>query len=60
MWLITPYSDTAVRNVNSTCSLNGYSISSNELAVRPSITLKSSIKITGGTGMENDPFEISE
>ena len=29
-------------------------------AVRPSITLKSGIKITGGTGMENSPLEISE
>ncbi len=35
-------------------AVNGYS------GVRPSITLKSTIKITNGTGMENDPFEISE
>ena len=58
MWLITPTSNT-VWYVNST-GLTLYSApTSYSYTVRPSITLNSSVKITGGTGTENDPYELS-
>ncbi len=51
IWLITPYSGSSVRYVNSFGNLNNYSPSSNAYGVRPSINLKSEIKITEGDGM---------
>jgi hypothetical protein len=64
MWLITPYSTSVMRLVDNHGFLNYYSPSSNAFGVRPSINLKSGIKITGGTGYVggdvNSPFEISE
>ncbi|MBR7042108.1 MAG: hypothetical protein IKI04_01260, partial [Bacilli bacterium] len=64
MWIITPYSTSNVRNVNYIGYLNYYSPSSDAYGVRPSVNLKSGIKITGGTGYVggdvNSPFEISE
>ena len=58
MWLITPYSSSLVWYVYS----NGYALSdppSDAFGARPSINLSSAVKITGGTGLKNDPFEIS-
>ena len=58
MWLITPYSSSRVWLVN----FNGYANVLNTvgaIGARPSINLSSAVKITGGTGLKNDPFEIS-
>ena len=64
IWTITPYSSSYVRLVNLYGNQNGHSPSSNANGVRPSIVIKSGIKITGGTGYfggdTNSPFEISE
>ena len=59
MWLITPFSSSIVWRVSN----NGYADSdfpsSSSNGARPSINLSSAVKITGGTGLKNDPFEIS-
>ena len=64
IWLITPYSASHVRFVDSGGNLGLNSPTSTTRGARPSITLKSGIKITGGTGYvggeTNSPFEISE
>ena len=57
-WLLNPYSSSRVWRVNS----NGNASSSNPssaFGARPSINLSSAVKITVGTGLKNDPFEIS-
>ena len=59
MWLITPYSSSYVWYVNSNGFASNRSPSSNASGARPSINLSSAVKITGGTGLKNDPFEIS-
>ena len=59
MWLINPNNTSygwSVNNYGST-NLNGPSITR---GCRPSINLKSNIKIIGGKGTKEDPFEISE
>ena len=59
MWLITPRDSLLVWRVNNDGdALNG-SPSFNADGARPSINLLSAVKITGGTGLKNDPFEIS-
>ena len=58
MWLITPYSSSSVWLVNDIGYAFGDSPSRTGGA-RPSINLSSAVKITGGTGLKNDPFEIS-
>ena len=64
MWTVTPHATSNVRNVNYNGALGYRSPSSNARGVRPSINLKSGIKIIGGTGYvggdTNSPFEISE
>ena len=64
IWTITPYSTSHVRSVYGDGSLINGSPSAAAYGVRPSINLKSGIKITGGTGYVggdvNSPFEISE
>ena len=64
MWTVTPNSTSIVRYVNNYGFLYGNWPSGSAYGVRPSITLKSGIKITGGTGYvggdTNSPFEISE
>jgi len=57
-WLITPYSSSSVRYVNSDSYLNNYSPSSRAYGVRPSINLKSTIVIKDGSGTEQDPFIV--
>ncbi len=59
-WLITPYDSTKnVRYVSSNGSLgNTWSYDSGD-GVRPSVNLKSDIKITGGDGSKEDPYRIS-
>ena len=64
MWTVTPYSTSGMRYVDKYGILSVDLPSSYALGVHPSITLKSGIKITGGTGYVggdvNSPFEISE
>ena len=59
MWLITPYSSSNVWHVYNNGNANSRNASSNASGARPSINLSSAVKITGGTGLKNDPFEIS-
>ena len=58
MWLITPYSSSSVWRVRNIGLANSYN-PSGTYGARPSINLSSAVKITGGTGLKNDPFEIS-
>ena len=58
MWLITPYDSSNVWPVYSNGHANS-NYTSNAYGARPSINLSSAVKITGGTGHKNDPFEIS-
>ncbi len=61
MWLMTPYSDSTVWSI---CYDNmyafGYDHDYYNFAARPSINLKSTIKITGGNGTSSFPFTLSE
>ncbi len=59
-WLITPYSGSNVRRVNSNGSLYNVAPGSLALGVRPSINLKSNIGIVaGGDGSETNPYRIN-
>ena len=58
MWLITPYSSLHVWYVHSSGNAS-HSAPSDVNGARPSINLSSAVKITEGTGLKNDPFEIS-
>ena len=58
MWLITPYSSSRIWFVDNYGFANSNDPSS-AIGARPSINLSSAVKITGGTGLKNDPFEIS-
>ena len=57
MWLITKYSSSSVRGV-SNLGVAGYYSPSDTYGVRPSINLKSEVKILGGSGTELDPFIV--
>ena len=59
MWLITPYSSSRVWYVYYVGTADYSNLSGSTSGARPSINLQSSVKITGGTGLKNDPFEIS-
>ena len=59
MWLITPIETVDIEYVYSFGSGFIYASISSHYAVRPSLTLNSNVKITGGLGTENDPFELS-
>ena len=60
MWLITPNSSSDVVHYVGPTGLVMYNApTSYSYAVRPSLNLRSTVKITGGSGTENDPFEIS-
>ncbi len=56
-WLITPYDSSRVRNVINNGNLN-YASPPSTLGVRPSVNLKSGIKISGGAGTKEDPYRI--
>ena len=58
-WTLTPYSISYVRNVNSNGS--GYTGDSpaSSFGSRPSMNLKSTVKIVSGTGTKSSPFVIS-
>ena len=57
-WLITPYNSSLVWYIRDNGSGNGHSVTEVHAAY-PSINIKSSIKITGGNGTKENPFEIS-
>ena len=63
IWIMTPQSASSMCYTFNSDLLNGSSISSS-YGVRPSIVIKSGIKITSGTGYvggsTNSPLEISE
>ena len=59
MWLMNPYSTSNVWYVDNDGG-GTYTSASNTYGGRPSINLKSNIKITGGNGKKENPFEISE
>ena len=57
-WTLTPYSSSNVRYVNLNGNASSYSPSSTSNGVRPSVNLKSSVRIVDGDGTLNSPFEI--
>ena len=57
-WSITPYDATHMRFFSTNGQLRGDTLDKT-YAVRPTLTLKSGIKITNGNGYSNSPFEIS-
>ncbi|MGN0993000.1 MAG: hypothetical protein ACI4PE_03680 [Bacilli bacterium] len=60
MWLMNPYSTSYVWRVYNDGGGGNYYGPTNACGGRPSINLKSNIKITGGKGTKDNPFEISE
>jgi len=60
IWLITPSDASYVYNVGFNGGVLYYSPSSNAFGSRPSINLKSTIIIAGGTGLEEDPYTIED
>ena len=61
-WTLSPHSDFSdtVFSVTSGGYIgNNYGLESTGVGVRPVLYLKSSIKITGGTGTSSDPYQIS-
>ena len=57
-WTLTPYSTSSVRSVNDI----GYASNrspSGAYGVRPSVNLKSSVSISGGTGTKSNPFVVT-
>ncbi len=60
MWLMNPYSTSDVWYVNDNGSGGYYHSPTTTRGGRPSINLKSNIKITGGKGTKDNPFELSE
>ena len=59
MWLMNPYSTSDIWNVLNYGN-GSYDSPAYTFGGRPSINLKSNIKITGGNGTKDNPFEISE
>ena len=57
-WILTPYSTSNVRYVGYYGDSN-YNGPTNSFGPRPSMNLKSTVKIVSGTGTKSDPFVIS-
>ena len=57
-WSITPYSSSNVRYVYRSGSADNYS-PSNAVGVRPSINLKSSVRIVDGDGSADNPYRLN-
>ena len=57
-WTLTPYSSSFVRNVNYNGNADYYSPSDTNGA-RPSINLKSSVKIVDGNGTVDNPYRLN-
>ena len=57
-WTLTPYSASRVRYVSHYGDASDNSLS-NTYGTRPSMNLKSSVMITGGSGTKSDPFVLA-
>ena len=57
-WTLTRYSTFSVRYVNRSGNAN-YTDPSDTIGTRPSMNLKSSVVITGGSGTKSDPFVLA-
>ena len=57
-WTLTPYSTSNVRSVNYG-GLAGYDSPSYERGVRPSVNLKSNVKIVDGDGTVDNPYRLN-
>ena len=58
-WTLTPYSSSDVRYVATDGRANNRSPSSRSYGVQPSVNLKSSVSISGGTGTKSNPFVVT-
>ena len=58
-WTLTPYSSSDVRYVSSDGCANNNSPSSYSRGVRPSINLKSSVRIVDGDGTIDNPYRLN-
>ena len=58
-WTLTPYSSSNVRYVNISGSSSSRSPSSYSYGVRPSINLKSSVRIVDGDGTIDNPYRLN-
>ena len=58
-WSITPYSSSNVQSVYNSGNVNNYSPSSSSIGVRPSINLKSNVKIVSGDGTIDNPYRLN-
>ena len=57
-WTLTPYSTSDVLYVNN-YGYSNYNSPTNSSGSRPSMNLKSTVKIVSGTGTKSSPFVIS-
>ena len=57
-WTLTPYNTSSVRNVNID-GYAGYFTPANAYGVRPSINLKSSVRIADGDGTIDNPYRLN-
>ena len=57
-WLLTPYSSSLIRFVDSNGIASSASPRSTSRGVRPSVNLKSNVVITGGLGTKEQPFTL--
>ena len=57
-WTLTPYSSSYVRRVYNSGDVNNFS-PTDSYGSRPSMNLKSTVKIVSGTGTKSSPFSIS-
>ena len=58
-WTLTPYNSSNVRYVYNGGSASNASLSSNLYGVRPSINLKSSVRIVDGDGTIDNPYRLN-
>ncbi len=57
-WSLTPYSTSSVWNIGRNGSSENSRSPLDSLGVRPSINLKSTVKIVSGSGTEDDPYRL--
>ena len=58
-WTLTPYTSSDVRFIFSSGDADYMVVANENVAIRPSMNLKSNVIITGGTGTKSDPFVIT-
>ena len=57
-WTLTPYDSSKVRHVSNAHEITGVTASQMSYGIRPSINLKSNIKIIDGDGTINNPYRL--